>query len=179
MIFVCLGNPGRKYRNTKHNVGKMFGEYLVRELRVTSYELKKKNIGKILELENGWQVVFLDCLMNNSGQCLRNLFGFTNHKSQITNHLFVVHDDLDILFGQFKIQKKRGSAGHRGVESIINALGTKDFGRIRIGIGRPPENISPEKYVLMHFTQEELSKLEKIFEAIIDSLAGKDPDIYF
>jgi PTH1 family peptidyl-tRNA hydrolase len=74
---------------------------------------------------------------------------------------------MDISFGEFKIQENRGAAGHKGVQSIIDALDSQNFSRIRIGIGRPPEKIPPERYVLMHFTKEEKEKLKKVFEEIL------------
>lgn len=168
MILVCLGNTGKKYRNTRHNAGKKFGEFLCQKFEIRNSKSEKS--GKIIELKNGWKVIFLNCLMNNAGSCLKSLLNFTNSQSLIINHYFVVHDDLDIPFGNFKIQHNRGAAGHKGVQSLIDALGTKKFGRIRIGIGRPPENIPSEKYVLMHFTKEEKEKLEEVFDEILKNL---------
>ncbi len=169
MNLVCLGNIGKKYEITRHNVGKKFGEFLLKKFETSNVRKFKK--GKVVELENGWRVIFLDCLMNNSGPCLQQLLSFTNHKSLTPSALSIVHDDMDIPFGEFKIQENRGAAGHRGVESIINALGTKDFGRIRIGIGRPPKKIPPENYVLMPFSQEEKDELPAIFEEIYKQLS--------
>ncbi len=170
MIFVCLGNTGEEYKNTRHNAGKKFGEFLLKKFECSNVRKFKK--GRIVELENGWWIVFLDCLMNSSGECLKKILARKNTEiNGITRKFFVVHDDMDIEFGEFKIQKNRGTAGHKGVQSIIDALGTQDFGRIRIGIGRPPENIPPEKYVLMHFTKEERAKLEKTFEDIYKQLS--------
>lgn len=169
MIFVCLGNAGKEYKNTRHNAGKMFGNYVTKQLKVKSEKLKNK--GKIVRLENGWQVIFLNCLMNNSGECFKNILAQNGTElNGNTQKLFVVHDDLDIPFGEFKIQHNRGAAGHKGVQSIIDALGTQNFGRIRIGIGRPPENIPAEDYVLMHFTKEEKRELENVFEEILVEL---------
>lgn len=173
MILICLGNTGEKYKKTRHNVGRMFGRYLVSKFRVSSCEFKKDNIGRVWKLENGWQVVFLDCYMNNSGPCLKNLLSSSNLTvEQFNSDLIVVHDDLDIPLGKFKIQQGRGSAGHRGVESVINALVTSDFKRIRIGIGRNPD-ILEEKYVLMKFNKEERKKLADIFEKILIELERK------
>jgi peptidyl-tRNA hydrolase, PTH1 family len=169
MIFICLGNPGADYKNTKHNTGKMFGDFVAKKLKVKSEKLKNK--GKIIELENGWQVVLLDCYMNNSGSCLKSLLTKCSMLNEQMENLFVVHDDLDIPFGEFKIHKNRGAAGHKGVESIIEALGTENFSRVRIGIGRPPDKIPPEKYVLMHFTKEEKETLEEVFEEILKVLS--------
>jgi len=77
---------------------------------------------------------------------------------------------LDLKFGQFKIQFGRGAAGHHGVESVIEALATKDFWRLRLGIGRPPAGIEPEKYVLMPFSSEEQAQLPQIFSAALKRL---------
>ncbi len=168
MNLVCLGNTGEKYRNTRHNVGEKFGEFLVKKFECFNVQKFKK--GKAVKLKNGWQVVFLDCLMNNSGICLQQILNFTNREPLTPTALFVVHDDLDIPFGEYKIQRDRGAAGHKGVQSIIDVLGSQDFGRIRIGIGRPPEDIPAENYVLMHFTKEEREELENIFEKIVNLL---------
>ena len=164
MIFVCLGNPGKKYEKTRHNAGRLFGKFLINEL--AGWRVKKNKSGEIFELKNGWRIVFLNCFMNQSGQCLVKLL----KKIKRTNHLFLVHDDLDIPFGQFKIQFGRGAAGHHGVESVIETLGTKDFWRVRLGIGRPPAGIEPEKYVLMPFTSEERKQLSDIFSAVVRQL---------
>jgi PTH1 family peptidyl-tRNA hydrolase len=123
--------------------------------------------GKIYSLENGWQVVFLNCYMNKSGLNLKGLMK-VNKDWQVENLVFV-HDDLDVPLGEFKIQQDRGSAGHRGVESVINALVTSDFKRIRIGIGRS-EDIPEEKYVLMKFNKQERKQLAEIFEKILVKL---------
>ena len=187
IIFVCLGNPGKRCQETRHNLGRLFGKYLVDELSGSLVE--KNKFGEVFELKKNWsknqglgektQVIFLNCYMNESGWHLVELLkklGFlkknklTDHQSPIIRHLFVVHDDLDLPFGRFKIQFGRGAAGHHGVESVIKALGTKQFWRLRLGIGRPPVNIEPEKYVLMPFSQEEKKELVKIFSQALKRL---------
>jgi PTH1 family peptidyl-tRNA hydrolase len=162
MIFVCLGNPGEKYQHTRHNAGKKFGEFLCQKLQIRSTKFKTK--GKIIRLENNWEVVFLDCLMNESGECLKSIL---NIRTLNIGDLFIVHDDLDIPFGEYKIQFNRGTAGHKGIKSIVDALGGQDFNRIRIGIGRPPKNISPEDYVLMPFNAKEKEEIKEVFEEIL------------
>jgi len=169
MKLVCLGNTGDKYIHTRHNIGRKFGKFLLDEFSIFNSQFT--NNGKIWELENGWQVIFLECLMNDSGPCLQQLLKITSHKPLVPSRFWVVHDDMDIPFGEFKIQENRGAAGHKGVESVIDALGTKDFGRIRIGIGRPPKNIPPENFVLMPFNQKEREELEIIFDQIYKQLS--------
>lgn len=157
MIFVCLGNPEKKYLKTRHNFGRLFGRYLVNKF---SGEENKLKTGQVFNLKNGWQVIFLNCYMNQSGKCLMAI----KRKLKLDD-FYLVHDDLDIPFGEFKIQFGRRPAGHHGVESVINALGEK-FWRIRLGIGRSPEGIDPEKFVLMPFSENEKVKLDEIFNEV-------------
>lgn len=179
MIFVCLGNSGKKYSKTRHNVGRMFGDFVTQKSEIKCQKSKVK-IGKIFELENGWKVVTPECFMNQSGSAVQKLLKIKNCLSasggKIEN-LVVVHDDLDIPFGEFKIQFGRGAAGHHGVESVIESLSTDQFWRIRIGIGKSPQNVEPEKWVLMPFEKEEQSKLEEIFERVYQEIKRKtDPE---
>lgn len=143
-LIVGLGNPGEKYKNTRHNVGFMVLDQLEKE----------KPEGFILAKPNTF--------MNLSGPAVKKL---TKRYSLNADELIVIHDDIDIPIGEFKIQKGRGAAGHKGVQSIIDALKTKDFWRLRIGIcpqkGKP-ENV--EKFVLQNFTKEEKEILKKIME---------------
>ena len=146
MLIVGLGNPGKKYENTRHNVGHMVIDRL-KEERLDNLILAKT-----------------DTFMNLSGQSVRSL---TKRYTLNANNLIIVHDDIDLPIGEFKIQKGRGAAGHKGVQSIINELGTKDFWRIRIGIspkGGKPENV--EKFVLQKFSKEEKEIMEKVIEEI-------------
>lgn len=98
--------------------------------------------------------------MNESGGEVKKLV--TSNQLPVTN-LLVVHDDLDLPLGKFKLQFGRSSAGHKGVQSIIDALGTQDFWRLRIGIGKPPEGIGGDEYVLSDFSKEEQGSIEKVF----------------
>jgi PTH1 family peptidyl-tRNA hydrolase len=143
ILIVGLGNPGKKYKNTRHNIG----------FRVID-KLGFLNKGKVILLKP-------KIFMNLSGKAVKPLV--TKHKMSITD-LWVVHDDIDLPLGRIKISKGRGSAGHKGVESIIKELGTKNFVRFRIGIqpkiGKPK---NPERFVLQKFKKEE----EKIVKEII------------
>ena len=142
-LIVGLGNPGEEYKHTRHNVGFMALDAL-----------------KKLELPN---TIFAkpQVFMNNSGKAVKSLT--KNYKLQ-TKNLVVVHDDIDLPLGVFKISRNRGSAGHKGVQSIIDELKTKDFNRIRIGIcpqaGKPKQ---VDKFVLQNFTKGE----EKILKEVI------------
>jgi PTH1 family peptidyl-tRNA hydrolase len=145
-----LGNPGKKYSNTRHNVGFMVVD-----------ELAKENL-------EGFILAKSETFMNLSGRAVKKII--KNYKLQSQN-LIIIHDDIDIPIGEFKIQKGRGAAGHKGVQSIIKELTSKDFWRVRIGVcpqrGKP-KNI--ERFVLQSFTKEEKNILKKNIPHIIDLL---------
>ena len=162
MLIIGLGNPGKKYQNTRHNAG-----YMVID------ELEKQK-------PEGFILFKPDSFMNESGRAVKSLLrSLASHSEAklLSKNLIVVHDDIDIPLGQFKIQKGRGAAGHKGVQSIINELKTKDFWRIRVGIcpkrGKP-ENV--EKFVLQKFTKEEQKITKEVIEKITKKL-GSSPQL--
>ena len=122
-ILIGLGNPGKKYAHTRHNTGKILAAWLKEEGK-----RKKEEGGEKLEK---FEIVETDCFMNSSGDWLKS---FMNHKSLIINHLIVAHDDLDLRLGEWKIHFGRGPRLHKGILSIEQALGTKNFWRVRIGV---------------------------------------------
>lgn len=155
-IFIGLGNPGEKYQNNRHNAGHMFIDYLVNKLtslRVDELKEKNKPIAKIYTSENTILAKSLT-FMNESGKAIKRILN-TLHVLRYT--LYVVHDDLDIPLGKFKIQFANGPKLHNGIKSIEETLKTKDFWRIRIGVdNRKKENwINGETYVLQNFLGEE------------------------
>ena len=154
-LIIGLGNPGKQYENTRHNVG-----YLVVD------QLRKKNLPKDLVIKK------TGAFMNESGKAVKNLT--TNYQLPTTN-LYVVHDDLDISLGQFKIQKGRGPKDHKGIQSVEDVLGTSEFWRVRIGVdNRDPENRIPgEEYVLQEFTDEEKRIRDKVISEVIKDLVSK------
>lgn len=159
-FIVGLGNPGPKYQNNRHNVGHMMIDYVDQvqrsKFKNQSYNLKFK-------------VIKTDCYMNESGKFVKKTI--ENCKLKIEN-LIVVHDDLDIPLGKFKIQKGTGPQLHNGIESIEKAIGTKDFWRIRIGVDNRPltGNIDGETYVLNNFTPEEIKIVNQTFPRILSLL---------
>ncbi len=170
-ILIGLGNPENKYQNNRHNVGHMFVNFLVKKL--TSFqvnELKEKNnpIAKIFSSDN---LILCQTLtyMNQSGIAVKKIL---KKFHDIRYTLYVIHDDLDIPFGKFKIQFANGPKLHNGIKSIEQTLHSKDFWRIRIGVdNRQKENrIDGETYVLQDFLPEEKEILEKeIFPKIINN----------
>ncbi len=161
-VIVGLGNPGIKYRNNRHNVGYMF----VDAVHHTSEVMGFQNTSEV-------KLVKTDCFMNLSGNFVKKLI--ENWKLKIEN-LIIVHDDLDIPLGKFKIQKGQGPKLHNGISSIERALKTKDFWRVRIGVDNrqinPPAGgwIDGETYVLSDFKADEEKKILKLFPTIYQQL---------
>jgi len=147
-LIVGLGNPGRKYKKTRHNVG--FG------------------IIDSLDLAQDKEIILLkpQTYMNNSGKEVKGLA--IKYKIQNTD-IIVIHDDVDLPFGEVRVSKNVSSAGHKGVLSIINELGTQDFTRIRIGIN-PGRKVDTEKYVLEKFTKEENKQLNEIIKQAVETI---------
>lgn len=160
MIIVGLGNPGKKYINTRHNVGFELINQLAKENNFPEFKLSKKFNALISEKDN-IILVKPQTFMNNSGKSVKKIA--VNYKLQTTN-LIIVHDDIDLPLGKIRVSKNRGSAGHKGVESIIKELGTKNFTRIRIGI-RAQQSYELvhdiEKFVLEKFKKEEKDLIKK------------------
>jgi len=159
-LIVGLGNPGEKYNNTRHNVGFRVVDLLVQE-RGLSWKTNKR---LQVEVAKGDNFVLAKPLtfMNNSGIAVKKLM--TNYKCQMPN-LYLIHDDIDLLLGKIKIAKNRGAAGHHGVESVIEHLKSKDFNRIRLGIGLSRGD--PVDFVLNKFEREERVEVNKMVEKTI------------
>ncbi len=149
-LLIGLGNPGSKYIHNRHNAGYLF-------------------IDSIATLQND-KVFKTDTFMNDSGRFVKSAM---SNKQCAINDLYIIHDDLDIPLGQYKIQLGVGPKVHNGVNNIEEVLGTKDFWRIRIGVdNREPQNrILGEDYVLQNFNNDELISLNKVFDAIVKDSA--------
>ena len=164
-LIVGLGNPGEKYKNNRHNAGYMFIDYMVKSLNC--YMAKKTKSYLTMQPSNHATILLTKPLtfMNKSGIAVSDLI--KNLKLKIEN-LVVVHDDLDIPLGKFKIQMGVGPKLHNGIESIENKLGRKDFWRIRIGVDNrtPKHRIDGESYVLQDFLAEEKKIIWSIFPKI-------------
>ena len=169
-IIVGLGNPGRKYIYTRHNVGFQAVDEFAKENNFPEFRLSKKFNSFVSEsILNNEKIILAkpQTFMNQSGKAVKKLIGDPLSQNFGRAGLLVVHDDIDLPLGKIRISKNRGAAGHKGVESIIREIGTKDFTRFRIGIlpkiGKP-KNI--EKYVLQKFDKEE----EKIIKEVIQEI---------
>jgi len=152
-LIAGLGNPGRRYRLSRHNIGfkiidafaEQHGERLLRVQNQALVAIFHHPAGKII-------LVKPQTMMNNSGRAVAALARFY----QIPfDNLLVVFDDLDLPAGKLRLRPQGGSGGHRGMRSIIELLGSQDFPRLRVGIGRPPGNMDPADYVLQRFSPAE------------------------
>lgn len=158
-IIIGLGNPGKKFEKTRHNVGFMALDKFAKENNFSDFELQKKTDSLVSEFENTI-LVKPQTFMNESGKAVKKISDNID-----TKNLIIIHDDVDLPAGKIKIVKERGSAGHKGVESIIKSIGNENLIRIRIGIS-PGKNTEAKKIVLKNFLTEEQ---EKISEAIKNS----------
>ena len=153
-LIVGIGNPDAKYKNTRHNVGLMVMDELMSNGRIKDIVVKRS-----------------DKFMNNSGSFV--LKQIENYKLEIKN-LVVVHDDLDIPLGAFKIQFGKGPKGHNGILDIEEKLGTSDFWRVRVGVENRAQGlglrVKGEEYVLQDFTEEEKLILNRVIKQICNQL---------
>lgn len=158
-VVVGLGNPGQKYVNNRHNVGFMVVDKILGQYSA-SPKASKKLQSIIYFLDKNRVLVKPQTSMNLSGRAVNRVVNFYKVKPE---GLLVVHDDVDLEFGEVKHQFARGAAGHRGVESIIEALGSEKFGRVRIGVGRPSAQMDIDKWVLQNFS-ENTGDVQKLIE---------------
>ena len=165
-MVVGLGNPGAEYDDTRHNVGFMAVDHIANELRI-KFKEKIANSAVGTGQFRGEKVVLVKPMgyMNLSGKSVAMLM---DHFSTRPSDLTVLHDDLDIQLGKVKMKKNGGSAGHNGIGSIIEEIGTGDFRRLRIGIGRPPEGGDVSEYVLSPFTEEEESIISRAIKGCFE-----------
>jgi len=168
-LIVGLGNPGNEYKLTRHNIGFMAVDYFLQGLGNPPI----KNQFKAEVAQAKWrdhQLVFCkpQTYMNLSGESVQPLVGF--YKIPL-DHVIVIHDEIDQPFGQMKIQKNRGHGGHNGIKSISGLLGSADYIRLRLGVGRPANpNIPVADHVLGKFAKEEFEKMPDFLNKSVDAI---------
>ncbi len=160
-LIIGLGNPGKKYKNTRHNAGFLAVDLFSKRNNFPKF--KENQSFKCLITEKDKLVLAKpQTFMNNSGEAVKQLSSFFKIKYE---NIIVFHDDLDISLGSIKISKKHGSGGHKGINSIINALKTNSFVRIRIGIKPIKNSAFPrQNFVLEKFSWKEKGKLRASFK---------------
>jgi len=172
---VGLGNPGRRYSGTRHNVGFTFIKKTAREWKV---KLRKKiffsKAGEVKRKEEKILLALPQTYMNKSGLTVKKIMEGRDIKSE---HLVVVYDDLDIPLGEIRIRKRGGPGTHKGMGSIVEEIRTEEFPRIRVGLGPLPGGENAVNYVLSSFDKAEESRLEeglrKAREALEMILSGE------
>lgn len=160
-LIVGLGNPDLKYQNTRHQIGANVVDYLA------NYIYQKKNYGARIGEGKLIREKVLFCVpetgMNLSGSAvapIMELYGVT------PDELWVIHDDIDLGLGEVKVQRNKSHAGHNGVKNIQERLKTRNFNRIRIGVGRPPEGVSVLDWVLGDFSRKDIEVLNKVLNSV-------------
>lgn len=168
-LIVGLGNPGNRYEATRHNIGFMVLTKMAAQWKV---ELKQKSFnsswGKGRIGEENVLLAMPQTYMNLSGTAVRKLQSF--FKIDISK-LIVIHDDLDLSFGSIRLKAGGGTAGHKGLASIESNLGTSEFTRVRLGIGKPVDKSRIEGYVLENFRMEEQRILPEVIGRAADASA--------
>jgi len=163
-LIVGLGNPGKKYEHTRHNAGFLALDYIFNDndgfmTAKPSHEFKSE---MFTWTDGNNKVIFLkpQTFMNDSGQALKVLCNF--YKLDLAKDLLVIHDDVDLPFGSLRLSVDASAGGHKGVQSIIENLGTQNFFRLRIGVETRAsrDQLPTDAFVLQDFTDEELKKLE-------------------
>lgn len=168
LLVVGLGNPGPQYAKTRHNVGFMVADLLAARMGA-AFKVHKKSGAEIATGRLGHKPVVLAkprTYMNESGRQVGPLAKFYSVEPA---DLVVIHDELDIEFGQIRLKLGGGEGGHNGLRSIANALGSKNFQRVRIGIGRPPGRKDPAAFVLENFSAAERTQVPTICEMAADA----------
>ena len=166
-LIVGLGNPGREYELTRHNIGFMAIDELAKRWNISLNEQKFKGVFDA-GFVNGEKVILLKPLtyMNLSGESIRPLMDY--YKIDVEDFV-VMYDDLDIPVGKLRLRMKGSAGGHNGVKSTISHLGTQEFQRIRMGIDRPKNGMKVVDYVLGRFTSEEIPDVNHSIEKAADA----------
>ena len=181
ILLVGLGNPGLKFKKTRHNIGFRVLDAFQKENNFPKFKLDKKSKAEVSTGTISDKEIMLvkpQGFMNSSGEAVKSLLRESRIKNQelsINEKLVVIHDDFDLPFGEIKLVENSGSGGHHGVESIIQALGTRNFKRLKIGIkpisnlesqisNLEPQKLKAEDFVLKKFTKNEEKRLAKLLE---------------
>ncbi len=177
-IIVGLGNPGKQYENTRHNVGFNVIDILAEEYDISVTKMKHKAL--IGEGRVGTEKVVLVkpvTYMNLSGESLAEIYNF--YKVD-TNNIVVIYDDIDLDVGKIRIRKKGSGGTHNGMRSIVKCLGTTDFPRVRVGVSKPEPGRDLANFVLSKFAPDEVADLKEGLEKsvlAIDSIIRENIDL--
>ncbi len=166
-LIIGLGNPGREYQNNRHNFGFMVIDRIAVRINARGLKVQSKAIVTSGIYQDRKLILAKpQTYMNLSGQSIQGLANF--YKLPLEN-LLVAHDDLDIPFGTIRMRPGGGPGGQKGIASTITQLGTKEFARLRLGIGRPPGKMDPAAYVLQDFSRDETKILSEVLDRAADA----------
>jgi PTH1 family peptidyl-tRNA hydrolase len=166
-LLIGLGNPGREYRDNRHNFGFMVIDRLIVRLNARGMKVQSKAIVTTGTYESRKLILAKpQTYMNLSGQSVQGLMNF--YKVPVENVL-IAFDDLDLPFGTIRLRPAGGAGGQKGIASTIEQLGTKEVARLRLGISRPPGRMEPAAYVLQNFSREEMKFLSEIVDRAADA----------
>lgn len=166
-LIVGLGNPGREYRETRHNVGFMLLDRLTVKLNAHFTRLQSKALVASANYQERKIILAKpQTFMNLSGQSVQGLMHF--YKLPLEN-LLIAHDDLDLPVGTIRIRPDGGSAGQKGMTSILERFGTDEFPRLRLGIGRPPGQMQAPDYVLQDFSNADLTFISETLNRAVEA----------
>lgn len=163
-----LGNPGKKYDNTKHNIGFIAVDQIARNLGLSFNKTRFKSV--YAEGNIGSEKIILikpQTFMNLSGESVQP---WVDYYDLTEDDIVVIYDDMDLAVGKIRLRMKGGSGGHNGMKSIIEQLGTKEFNRIRVGVGRPLPQQSVISHVLTRFPKELIEDMEISVQTIVDAI---------
>jgi len=174
IYLIGLGNPGKKYAKSRHNIGFLLLENLSKKYN-SNFSLKEKLKSSFSEFkinESTFRLFLPNTFMNNSGDAVRAIIDW--YKINL-DQIFIIVDDKDLPLGKIRFRKKGSSGGHNGLKSIIEKLQTENFNRIRIGIGSPPsikgrDDFNTISHVLGNISTEEKSVLDKVYIRVIESI---------
>ena len=174
IYLIGLGNPGKKYFNSRHNIGFLLLEKLAKKYNsnFSSKDKLKISFSEFQINDSTFRLFLPNTFMNNSGDAVRAIIDW--YKINL-DQVFIIVDDKDLPLGKIRFRKRGSSGGHNGLKSIIEKLQTNEFNRIRIGIGSPPSSDGTNKFntishVLGNISLEEKSVLNKVYERVIESL---------
>ena len=167
ILIVGLGNPGREYKDTRHNMGFMLVDRLTVRLNARGMKVQSKAI--VITAQHEGQKLILakpQTFMNLSGQSVQGLVHF--YKLPL-DHVLIAHDDIDLPFCTIRMRPGGGAGGQKGVKSTIDQLGTPEIARLRLGIDRPPGRMDAAAYVLQEFSQKELLLVSETLDRAADA----------
>ena len=173
-FIIGLGNPEKKYSNTRHNIGFLLIEEMLSKhnSQITLKSKLKSFYSEFIFNENRYKLFMPTTYMNNSGEAIRAIIDWYGIEVE---QLLIIVDDIDIPLGKIRFRNRGGSGGHNGLKSVIKSINTENFKRIRVGIGSPPaikeeRQINTVSHVLGKISKDEKDILKKVFKKIIESI---------